>query len=325
VGNLGYAFLLAYGLDLVLGDPAGWPHPVRYLGRVIEFWERLLYRPSVAAGAVFWLAVMGTALGAVWLVLQIMAFFPWFLASLLAAYVIYTGLATRSLAQESRGVEEALEQGDLEEARERLAMIVGRETAHLGPAEIRRAALETVAENLSDGVVAPMFYCLALGLPGLVIYKTANTLDSMVGYKNERYGRFGRVAARLDDFLNYLPARLSGYLMVLAAAFLGLDHGQAWRILRRDARQHSSPNAGWPEAAMAGALGVRVGGPSTYFGVVVAKPYIGDPGLPLGAGHFRRAVRLLYATSLIMAALTFLGLWLSSAGVWGLLGGWRLF
>jgi adenosylcobinamide-phosphate synthase len=325
VGNLGYAFLLAYGLDLVLGDPAGWPHPVRYLGRVIEFWERLLYRPSVAAGAVFWLAVMGTALGAVWLVLQIMAFFPWFLASLLAAYVIYTGLATRSLAQESRGVEEALEQGDLEEARERLAMIVGRETAHLGPAEIRRAALETVAENLSDGVVAPMIYCLALGLPGLVIYKTANTLDSMVGYKNERYGRFGRVAARLDDFLNYLPARLSGYLMVLAAAFLGLDHGQAWRILRRDARQHSSPNAGWPEAAMAGALGVRVGGPSTYFGVVVAKPYIGDPGLPLGAGHFRRAVRLLYATSLIMAALTFLGLWLSSAGVWGLLGGWRLF
>jgi adenosylcobinamide-phosphate synthase len=145
-------------------------------------------------------------------------------------------------------------------------------------------------------------------------------MDSMVGYKNYRYGKFGKVAARADDVFNFLPARLTALLMVLAAGVVGLDPRGAWRILRRDAGNASSPNAGWPEAAMAGALGVQLGGPSTYFGQVVNKPYIGDPGQPLLPDHYRQAVRVLYATSLLMAALTFLALYLSRADAWGLLG-----
>jgi adenosylcobinamide-phosphate synthase len=199
-------------------------------------------------------------------------------------------------------------------------MIVGRETAQLGPEEIRRAVLETVAENLADGVVAPMFFILLLGLPGLVLYKAANTMDSMVGYKNYRYGRFGKVAARADDILNFLPARLTALVMVPAAKLAGLDHRGAWAVLRRDAAKASSPNAGWPEAAMAGALGVRLGGPSTYFGHRVDKPFIGQPDQQLSAEKYSQAIRLLYAASLLLAALTFFSLLAGGAGLWGLLG-----
>jgi adenosylcobinamide-phosphate synthase len=168
--------------------------------------------------------------------------------------------------------------------------------------------------------VAPMFYTLLLGLPGLFLYKAANTMDSMVGYKNYHYGQFGKVAARADDLLNLLPARLTAYLMVAAARLVGLNHREAWRILCRDAGNASSPNAGWPEAAMAGALEVRLGGPSTYFGRRVDKPSIGDPIRQLSAETYPQAVRMLYATSLLMAGLTYLALWAGDAGVWGLFG-----
>ncbi len=318
--KLATPFLLGYLLDLLLGDPPRWPHPIRLFGLIIGSWEEFLYRPTVWAGALLWLAVMGTvgalALGLV----AAAALLPPLLGTALVAYVVYAGLATRSLHRESSLVEEALEEGDLTGARERLAMIVGRETTELGPEEIRRAVVETVAENLADGVVAPMFFALLLGLPGLLLYKAANTMDSMVGYKNGRYKRFGWLAARADDVLNYLPARLTALLMVAAAFCLGLDYRGAWRILRRDGGKAASPNAGCPEAAMAGALGVRLGGPSTYFGRVVEKPFIGEPSLRLNKGQYHRAVRVLYGTSLLMAGLTFLALWLAGAGSWGLSG-----
>ncbi len=321
--GLALPFLAAYLLDLLLGDPLQWPHPVRLLGRLIGYWETTLYRPRVAAGAIFWLAVMGTTAAAALWVLAIAALLPTAAGILLIIYFLYAGYATRSLHQESRQVEAALARGDLPEARAHLSMIVGRETSRLGAEEMRRAVIETVAENLADGVVAPMFYTLLLGLPGLFLYKAANTMDSMVGYKNLRYGKFGKVAARADDLLNLVPARLTGYLMVPAARLAGLDRKGAWRILCRDAAKASSPNAGWPEAAMAGALGVRLGGPSTYFGCLVDKPFIGDPEQPLDASQYPRALRMLYATSLLMAALTFLALWASGAGVWGIMGLWR--
>jgi adenosylcobinamide-phosphate synthase len=263
---------------------------------------------------------MGTTLALLLGVIGGLTLLPPLAGAAVVTYLLYSGLATRSLHAESRGVEEALTRGDLAAARARLALIVGRETAHLSPEDIRRAVLETVAENLADGVVAPMFYALLLGLPGMLLYKAANTLDSMVGYKNDRYLRFGKVAARMDDVLNLLPARLTALLLVVAAPWVGLNRREAWRILRRDAHQASSPNAGWPEAALAGALGVRLGGPSTYFGVLVNKPFIGDPPVkPLDAGHYRRALRLLYATSLMMAGLTFACLKAGGADVWGLL------
>jgi adenosylcobinamide-phosphate synthase len=317
--GLALPFLLAYLLDLLLGDPPGWPHPVRLLGRVTQYWESTLYQDRVGAGALFWLAVMGTTFVLILGVLGLAALLPFWGGLAVLAYFLYSGLATRSLHQESLKVEAALEQGDLEGARAHLAMVVGRETASLSEEEVRRAVIETVAENLADGVVAPMFYILALGLPGLFFYKAANTMDSMVGYKNYWYARFGKVAARADDVLNFIPARLTALLMMATSALLGLDWREAWRILRRDRRQAASPNAGWPEAAMAGALGVRLGGPASYFGRQVNKPLIGDARQALDRERYRQAVRLLYGTSLLMAVLTLAGLLAGVAGVWGLL------
>jgi adenosylcobinamide-phosphate synthase len=317
--NLALPFLLAYLLDLLLGDPPGWPHPVRLLGRIMQYWESTLYQDRVRAGALFWLAVMGTVFVLFFGVLLIMALTPPWAGVAVLTYCLYAGLATRSLHQESHKVEAALGRGDLEGARAHLAMIVGRETAHLSPEDMRRAAIETVAENLADGVVAPMFFILILGLPGLFFYKAANTMDSMVGYKNYWYARFGKVAARVDDVLNFIPARLTALLMIPTAALLGLDWRGACRILWRDRSHAASPNAGWPEAAMAGALGVRLGGPSIYFGRLVEKPFIGEANQSLDRKRYRQAVRVLYGTSLVMATLTLVGLQVSHAGVWGLL------
>jgi adenosylcobinamide-phosphate synthase len=317
--GLALPFLLAYLLDLLLGDPPGWPHPVRLLGSIIQYWESALYQARVVAGALFWLAVMATTVVLIFGVLGVAALLPPWGGIALLAYFLYSGLATRSLHLESLKVEVALVKGDLDGARGQLAMIVGRETSHLSLEDMRRAVIETVAENLADGVVAPMFYTLLLGLPGLFCYKAANTMDSMVGYKNYWYARFGKVAARADDVLNFIPARLTALLMIPTAAALGLDWRGAWHILRRDRRRAASPNAGCPEAAMAGALGVRLGGPSTYFGRLVEKPYIGEPRQPLDQERYRQAVRLLYGTSLAMAALTLMGLVAGRAGVWGLL------
>jgi adenosylcobinamide-phosphate synthase len=317
--GLALPFLAGYLLDLLLGDPPHWPHPVRLIGRLSEYWEGVLYRPSVWWGALFWLAVMGTTLPFALGFLGMAGFLPNLAALALLGYFIYAGLATRSLHQESRQVETALARGDLAEARGQLAMIVGRETGQLGAEEIRRAVIETVAENLVDGVAAPMFFTLLGGLPGLFLYKAANTMDSMVGYKNFRYRKFGKVAARADDVLNFLPARLTALTMVAAAALAGLEAQGAWRIICRDAGRASSPNAGWPEAAMAGALGVRLGGPSTYFGKLVDKPFLGDATNPLTALQYYQAIRLLYTTSILLAAVTFGVLLASRAGVWGLL------
>ena len=317
--GLALPFLLAYLLDLLLGDPPGWPHPVRLLGSIIQYWETVLYRTRVGAGALFWLAVMATTGVLILGVLGVAALLPPWGGIAVLAYFLYTGLATRSLHLESLKVEAALVKGDLDGARVSLSLIVGRETAHLSREDVRRAVIETVAENLADGVVAPLFFTLLLGLPGLFFYKAANTMDSMVGYKNYWYAQFGKVAARADDVLNFIPARLTALLMIPTAAALGLDWRGAWRILRRDRGNAASVNAGCPEAAMAGALGVRLGGPSVYFGRLVEKPFIGDPGQPLDQERYRQAIRLLYGTSLAMAAITLVGLLAARAGVWGLL------
>ena len=317
--GLALPFLLAYLLDLLLGDPPGWPHPVRLLGSIIQYWESVLYRTRVGAGAQFWLAVMATTGVLILGILGVAALLPPWGGIAVLTYFLYTGLATRSLHLESLKVEAALVKGDLDGARASLSLIVGRETSHLSLEDMRRAVIETVAENLADGVVAPMFFTLILGLPGLFFYKAANTMDSMVGYNNYWYAQFGKVAARADDVLNFIPARLTALLMIPTAAALGLDWRGAWQTLRRDRGNAASVNAGCPEAAMAGALSVRLGGPSIYFGRLVEKPFIGDPGLPLDQERYRQAIRLLYGTSLAMAAITLVGLLAGRAGVWGLL------
>ena len=318
--ELAYSFLAAYALDLIVGDPKTWPHPVRLMGRIVTCWECRLYRPSVSAGAAFWAAVMASVLVLTLVLLEVLSL-AWTPLEIIAlVYLMYACLATRALHMESRPVEEALRRDDLTTARGKLSLIVSRQTAHLDAAQLRRGAIETVAENLSDGVVAPIFYALVLGAPGMILYKAVNTLDSMVGYKNDKYRAFGRLAARIDDAANYLPARLTGLAIVLAAWLPGLDGPGAARILRRDRRQAASPNAGWPEAALAGALGVRLGGPSTYFGQVEQKPYLGDAGREIDDRDYPRAVRLLYAVSILSAGAAFILMALSGAGRWGLLG-----
>ena len=289
--------LLAFGLDLLLADPRGWPHPVVWIGQLIELFEAELrekIRNEYWAGLLLVVAVLGLCGFAAIAALKVAGSFGAWLQGLLTLWLAWNCLALRSLHLESQVVIEALQRGDLVEARQALSMIVGRETAQLDQAGILRATLETLAENASDGVIAPLFYLVLGGPVAGILYKAANTLDSMVGYKNEKYLQFGRCAARFDDILNWIPSRLTSLLLVAAAFLCGLDGRRAWQIMWRDARKHASPNAGWPEAAAAGALGVQLGGPAVYFGTPVEKPTFGDALEELHPGHYRRMIRLLY-------------------------------
>jgi len=227
---------------------------------------------------------------------------------LAAIYLLYSAMAARDLARHSGLVHEALQAHDLKLARQRVAMIVGRETAGLDEAGVSRACVESVAENIVDGVTAPLLWATFLGPTGVLLYKAVNTMDSLFGYKNERYREFGWAPARLDDLANYLPARLTALLVVIAAALLGHSPRNAFRIWRRDRRCHASPNSGQTEAAVAGALGIRLGGPATYFGVQVDKPTMGDADQPITARHILLANRLMLVTAGLTAALGVLGL-----------------
>lgn len=300
------ALLLGFCLDLLLGDPHWAPHPVRAMGSLIALLESPLRRmfpnsprgTRVAGGALV-ILVIGLSMGTAALVLQLcLIIHPWlaFAAKVLLCYQL---LATRALRDESMVVYWALKRGDLPAARKAVSMIVGRDTTLLNETGVAKAAVETVAENTSDGVIAPLFY-LALGGPlvGLA-YKAINTMDSMVGYKNEKYCDFGRTAARLDDVVNFLPARLAGGIMCLAAIVSGFDGKNARIIFCRDRKKHSSPNSAHTEAACAGALCIQLAGPSYYFGKQVDKPTLGDARHPVEALDIVRANRLMYATAFL--------------------------
>jgi adenosylcobinamide-phosphate synthase len=253
------------------------------------------------------LLTVGITVGTALLLLKVAYAVSTYAGHAFSVVLAWSCLAARSLHRESKLVADALISGDLAEARRYLSYIVGRDTENLDEEEIWRAVVETVAENTSDGVIAPLFY-LMIGGPVLgLAYKAVNTLDSMVGYKNERYLLFGRASARFDDFVNYIPARLTGLLVVLAAPFLGLPAKQSWRIMARDGRNHSSPNSGIPEASVAGALGVRLGGTNLYGGVPVEKPTIGDPFTPLSFDTWKQAVRFMYGTETLLVAVWLAG------------------
>ncbi|WP_193377095.1 adenosylcobinamide-phosphate synthase CbiB [Geobacter sp. OR-1] len=302
-------------LDLVLGDPRWFPHPVVAIGTLIKRAEPLLRRivkNERAAGLLLVVIVVGVSAGTVGLLLRLAGLIHPLAAQAAGMVIGYTCLAARSLHLESAQVAGSLLKGDLVAARASLAMIVGRDTGHLDEPEIWRATVETVAENSSDGVIAPLFFLLIGGPVLAIAYKAVNTLDSMVGYKNDRYLLFGWGAARFDDLCNWVPARLTGVLMVLAAPLVGLSGRNAWRMMRRDGRNHSSPNSGVPEAAAAGALGVRLGGVNRYFGQEVLKPVIGDPLRQLDAAAWQGSVRLMYgAEGVLLVA------WLTALAVFG--------
>lgn len=278
--------LVGWLLDLVLGDPIGLPHPVVWFGKMIGWGEHRLNHGShrMVKGAVLAVTLIVMVFG-LWTLVRWVIPNQWVVCALDVVVVFYC-LAGTTLIREVREVFLALD-CSLDEGRRQVARIVGRDTSQLTAQEVRTAALETLAENLSDGVIAPLFWFALLGTPGMLAYKMVNTLDSMIGYRTERYKDFGCWAARIDDVANYIPARLTALLMVVAAGRLSL-----LKFVWRNGRRHASPNSGYPEAALAGILNCRFGGPHYYFGELFDKPFIGENDRPLTTADMKTAVRI---------------------------------
>ena len=305
-----YALLSGFGLDLLLGDPHSFPHPVVAIGKLISALEKLLRRLFPAtrngerlAGGILWVLVVSVSAGIPALLLWLCrSISPW-LGLAAESVMCWQILAAKSLQTESMKVCRALSAGDTEGARHAVSMIVGRDTARLDRQGIARAAVETVAENTSDGVVAPMVFLAIGGAPLGFFYKAVNTMDSMLGYIEPPYRDFGFVPAKMDDVMNYLPARLSGLLMLAAGTLLGMDAKNGWRIFRRDRYNHASPNSAQTESVCAGLLGLRLAGDAWYHGALHKKPYIGDPVREVEPEDIPRACRLLYGTAFLSLAL----------------------
>ena len=290
-------------LDSVIGDPYNIPHPIRLIGRLIAGLEKAVrrrFKNLRLGGALLALTVIAVSAALPLALLLVCYRVNIVLGAVAESVLCCYMLAARCLCRESMKVCRAAESGDIEEARRAVSMIVGRDTAVLDRDGIIRAAVETVAENTSDGVTAPLFYMGLGGAVGAFFYKSVNTMDSMIGYKNEKYADIGWFAAKLDDVLNFIPSRLTALLMAAAAPVLGLDGRGALRIWRRDRRKHASPNSAQTESACAGALHVRLAGDAWYFGKLHKKPYIGDDDRPIESGDIRRANRLMYGASVMM-------------------------
>ena len=298
--------LFAFLVDIVVGDPRSRMHPVVLVGNLISSLEKLLYHEAdtdnkkMVKGALLAAFVLVFAYHMAYLLVQLssQAGNP-LLDTMVQALILSFTISPRSLSEAGRELFQLLEDGNIEKARFKVGWIVGRDTDKLSPAEVTRATVETIAENTVDGVIAPLFFFAVGGVPLAVLYRAANTMDSMLGYKNDRYLFFGRVPARLDDILNYIPARICGVLFVISAMLLGFDYRAAWRIMLRDARKHPSPNGGWAEASVAGALGIRLGGYNSYFGKQHFRAYMGDPLKELQQGNIMECIRLMYSASIL--------------------------
>ena len=306
------AMTAGFLIDCMVGDPYRLPHPVCWIGKWISVLERFLRgrfpkteKGELAAGR--WLVVLVSSVSTLiplFLVAMAYLIHPW-LYFAVESVMCWQIFAAHALRKESMKVCRALERGEPEGARAALGNIVGRDTAVLDVSGMTRAAVETVAENTSDGVTAPMLYLFLFGAAGGFFYKSVNTMDSMVGYKNEKYIYFGRAAAKTDDALNFLPSRITAIFMILSAALCGLDAGGAWRVFRRDRKKHASPNSAQTESVCAGALGVRLAGDAVYGGVVCKKEYIGDAVREIEARDIRRANWLMYITSILLLIILF--------------------
>lgn len=280
----GLALIIGFILDLLLGDPTWLCHPVRLIGKGIARGEKALRRRfpatpvgEMVAGTLLWCGICLLCGIVPWVILRFCFWLHTGLGIAIESFLCYQMLAVRSLWQESMKVYDALKNGTLEDGRQAVSMIVGRDTAELNEVGVVKAAVETVAENFSDGVFAPMFYMILGGPVLLYVYKGINTMDSMLGYKNARYLYFGRCAAKMDDVANFIPSRLAGLCLIAGAWIRGMDWRNSWRIFRRDRKKHASPNSAQTEAAAAGALRVQLAGNAYYFGKLYQKPYIGDP------------------------------------------------
>lgn len=313
----------AFLLDLSIGDPRWLPHPVRIIGRLINKTENLIrgsedtrYKIQDSRlnikdrfkGVFLVIIIVGSTFFITWLIVHTIgkvgsiSLLLFYFSTALLIYLVSTTIATKELIDSAKVVIESLKNKEIDSARKNLSMIVGRDTKDLSEKGILKATIETLSENLSDGIIAPLFYLVIGGLPLAMAYKAINTLDSMVGYKNDKYKDFGWASARLDDIANYIPARISGILIVIVSFFISRSLSTVQYSLIamiRDGRKHLSPNAGIPEAAMAGALGVRLGGPSTYEGVVVKKPFIGEEKTDDYLSASERAIKIIKVSSII--------------------------
>ena len=300
----GIVLLIGWILDRLFGDPIAMPHPIVWYGKLIAWGERRLNKGQhrLCRGAFWTIVLVGGIYGLSSYLLPLLLDYSEVLYVVVASFLVFTSLSGKTLITEVRLVFEAVDRS-LEEGRLQVARIVGRDTQNLTAEGVTKAAVETVAENASDGVIAPLLYMLLGGAPLALTYKAINTMDSMLGYKNQKYLYFGRAAARLDDVANYLPSRLAGLLWVAAAALTGSSARGAWKIWRRDRRNHASPNSAQTESACAGALGVQLAGPAYYFGEYYDKPTIGDALRPVEPKDILRADRMMYAESLLALAL----------------------
>lgn len=295
--------IIGYLLDLIFGDPQGFPHPIRLIGKLIYRVEKYLRdkcknnNDERKAGAILWLTVVIISFLIPFIILLFVYKFSYGLGIIVESVMIYFILAAKSLRVESMKVYTGLRNNNIIEARRYLSYIVGRDTENLDASSISRAAVETVAENTSDGVIAPMLFIILGGAPLGFMYKAINTLDSMVGYKNEKYVNMGRFSAIADDAANYIPARISAYLMILASMILKMDYKLAYKIYKRDRYNHNSPNSAHTEAVCAGSLNIMLGGDSFYGGIPVHKPTIGDNIREIEIEDIRKANNLMYVTS----------------------------
>ncbi|KNY27996.1 adenosylcobinamide-phosphate synthase CbiB [Pseudobacteroides cellulosolvens] len=317
----------AFVLDLFFGDPHWLPHPVRFIGLLINKTEKglrnyinrgtegdsfasvtctedELRKSKRLAGIFLTIIVVGTTFFTVLIILKLAMLISPILFHIVNIYIIYSSIATKCLAVEAKKVYRELINNDIERARKSLAMLVGRDTQSLSRKETVRGVVETTAENTVDGVISPLFYAVlgslfGLGAPLAYAFKAISTLDSMVGYMNEKYIDMGRFSAKADDAANYIPARISGLLLPLSAAICGMNGAQSFKIMLRDRRNHKSPNCAYPEAAVAGALGVMMGGNNVYFGKVVEKPTIGDAYRDFEALDIKRTIRLMYCSAIL--------------------------
>lgn len=296
-------YLATVVFDLVVGDPRVNWHPVVLIGNYISFFDRLLRSPLQSpAGQRFCGAVLAVIVVVTFYGLTALLIFTAYkihitAGTLISVLLFSSTIAARSLAQAGMEIYHLLIRADISAARQKLAWIVGRDTANLESGEIVRGTVETVAENIVDGIVSPLFFALLGGIPLAMAYRAVNTMDSMLGYKNEKYLYFGWAAARLDDAVNFVPARITGVLILLAAVLLRLDVKRSWQAIIQDAPGHPSPNSGIPEAGVAGALGIRLGGQNCYQGVPSFRAYMGQPLQPLGPEHIRQTVAIMYVTA----------------------------
>jgi adenosylcobinamide-phosphate synthase len=296
----------AFLLDLVIGDPRAVPHPVVLMGKVISYGERQLFsrkkRRAFLAGMALSLLVIALSAVTAWALVAFFHLLPFWLSFIATAALGSTTLATRGLLDAVGDIEAPLRAGDILVAREKLSQIVGRETIDLNQDKVMRASLESLSESTCDGIIAPLFYLFLGGVPLAMAYKAVSTLDSMIGYRTDRYLYFGKFAARLDDAMNFVPARLTALFIVIATLAMRLNPGRALRVAWRDHANHLSPNAGYPEAALAGAFGIRLGGSSIYFGKEVYKPYIGDDLKPVGIEMLKEGRVLCLLTAILSLA-----------------------